>query len=60
MASVTAILGCSRSTARSLLMHFRWNTETLFGAPLSSLRTYGVYLCQEFHLRHCPGCGAGV
>ena len=32
MASVVAILGCSRSTARSLLVHFRWNTETLFGA----------------------------
>ena len=27
-----AILGCPCSTARSLLMHFRWNTETLFGA----------------------------
>ena len=32
LASVIAILGCPRSTARSLLMHFRWNTETLFGA----------------------------
>ncbi|KAK9817712.1 hypothetical protein WJX72_001099 [[Myrmecia] bisecta] len=29
--SVINILGCSRSTARSLLIHFRWNTETLFG-----------------------------
>lgn len=34
LASVVAILGCPRSTARSLLMHFRWNTETLFGANI--------------------------
>lgn len=29
--SVTNILGCSCSTARVLLMHFRWDTDLLFG-----------------------------
>ncbi len=28
---VMGIMGCSKSTARTLLMHFRWSTETLFG-----------------------------
>ncbi|CAL8462233.1 g1764 [Coccomyxa elongata] len=28
---VMGIMGCSRSIARTLLMHFRWSTETLFG-----------------------------
>ena len=30
------ILGCSRSTARMLLIHYRWNTENLFGASAIS------------------------
>lgn len=31
LASTTGILGCSTADARTLLIHFRWNTETLFG-----------------------------
>ncbi len=42
LGSVVAILGCSRSTARSLLVHFRWNTETLFGARLPQARLAGL------------------
>ena len=34
MASVMNILGCSTSSARTLLIHFRWNTEALFGMDL--------------------------
>lgn len=26
-----SIVGCNRSTARALLMHFRWNVDTLCG-----------------------------
>lgn len=29
---VTSVLGCSSSTARLLLMHFRWDSDLLFGA----------------------------
>lgn len=36
LASVTSILGCTRSTARKLLIHSRWDTEALFGQLLSS------------------------
>jgi hypothetical protein len=31
---VVSIMGCSRGIARTLLMHFRWSTETLFGKDL--------------------------
>lgn len=31
LATVMNILGCSTSHARTLLIHFRWNTDALFG-----------------------------
>lgn len=34
--SAISILGCSRSTARLLLMHFRWDSDLLFGACLEA------------------------
>ena len=30
--AVCGILGCSKPVARTLLMHFRWNSDALFGA----------------------------
>lgn len=37
---VTDFLGCSRSFARTLLIHFRWNSDVLFG-ELGTLRSCG-------------------
>jgi hypothetical protein len=42
---VMSIIGCSRATARALLMHFRWNCEMLFGAPLSGW----LAICRPCH-----------
>ena len=40
--AVSSILGCSRAVARTLLMHFRWNSDTLFGAQPGRSRPHYV------------------
>ena len=48
LGSVISILGCSRSTARLLLMHFRWDSDLLFGE------------CFGVHTGKLDACIAGV
>jgi hypothetical protein len=54
---VTDFMGCSRSVARTLLMHFRWNSDVLFGAAALHARTLLIW--SHVHVnarRHCmPG-----
>ena len=34
LADVASVLACSSSIARTLLIHFRWSVESLFGAQM--------------------------
>ena len=43
LSAVTSILRCSKGDARNLLMHCRWDTESLFGNDR-------LYFCQSWHL----------
>lgn len=45
--SVISILGCSPSTARLLLMHFRWDSDLLFGASCRCMLQVCVVLCMH-------------
>jgi hypothetical protein len=41
LSRVVSVMACSTAAARSLLIHFRWDTDTLFGAlPLSFMLHY--------------------
>ncbi len=55
---VMSVVGCSRSTARAMLMHFRWDVDTLCGRlspyPIWHVRQDSSSHVQSDHLVQAP------
>ena len=59
LADVANVLACSASVARTLLIHFRWSVESLFGANAVSDRPLTLSAAQTLNIpcKYSFSCG---